>query len=149
MLIPLNALKVNTESWVTILTHQIKLGTRQPSGPPWSVSIGTEILIHDPTIQGNLGRLWVQLSHNPLNPWIGKFCSFPSIENLPSLTQFHYWSVGNETNFLLHGKIFCGLLWHLKWPLKGSEGFKFEPSQIWTLALTGESFPTIFWLIIF
>ena len=50
MPMPLNDLKVNIKSRVTIATHQVELGTRQPSGPPWSMSIGTEILIHDLTI---------------------------------------------------------------------------------------------------
>ena len=44
------------------------------------------------------------------NPWNGKFCSCPSVENLSRLTQFHYWRAGNETNFFLHGKIPCGVL---------------------------------------
>ena len=42
---------------VKVLTHRVELGVGHPSGPPWSVPIGTEILIHDPTIQGHLGIL--------------------------------------------------------------------------------------------
>ena len=86
---PLDDLKVNIESRVTIVTHRVELGTRQPSGPPWSMPIGNEILIHDLTIQGHLGRL---LSNSPLNqyPWKGNFFSCPSVANLPMLTQFHY-----------------------------------------------------------
>ena len=86
MPIPLNALKVNIDSCVTILTHRLELGTTHPSGPPCSVSIGTEIVIHDLTIQGNLGRLESELFHSPLNPWTSKFCSCPSVANLPGLT---------------------------------------------------------------
>ena len=69
-----------------------------------------------------------RLSHSPMNqnPWKGNFFLFPFVANLPRLTQFRYWSVGNETKFFLHEKFFCVLLWRLKWPSKGSEGFKFE-----------------------
>ena len=55
-----NAIKFfESEHRIPSHTHLVELGTGQPIGPPWSVAIETEILIHDPTIRGNLGRLCV------------------------------------------------------------------------------------------
>ena len=105
-----------------------------------NLTLGIIIFHHDPCRLGprSSSMIWLfkgtwedsesRLSHGPLNqnPWKGNFFSCPSVANLPRLTQFHYWSVGNETKFFLHEKFFCVLLWRLKWPSKGFEGFKFE-----------------------
>ena len=109
-----------SQSWLTNLN--LALGSLVAHRGPCQLRSSSMIWLFKGTWEDSESRL----SHSPLNPWIGKFCSCPSVANLPRLTQFHYWSAGNETIFFLHGKIPCGLLWRLKWPLKGSAGFKFE-----------------------
>ena len=111
-----------SQSWLTDLN--LALGILVSHRGPCQLGLRSSSMIR--LFKGTWEDSESRLSHSPLNPWIGKFCSCPFVANLPRLTQFHYWSAGNETNFFLHGKIPCGLLWLLKWPLKGFEGFKFE-----------------------
>ena len=84
-----------SQSWLTDLN--LALGSLMAHRGPCRLVLRSSSMIR--LFKGTWEDSESQLSHSPLNPWIGKFCSCPSVANLPRLTQFHYWSAGNETNF--------------------------------------------------
>ena len=81
-----------SEHRIPIHSHRVELGTGKPNGPPWSMPIGTEILIHDPTIRGNLGRLWVltlpQSNESLITPGRANFVAALLLQIYPRLLNF-------------------------------------------------------------